>query len=204
MHVTYEIRKTFMRVFDETKQQLLETKQSSTEGLNSFIKSLRDFIDELEAEQGTIINACAQFCCYLKENAITTFNDAIESHSERVLYLEKSKPSPSKDVLMKLESMKKNYQQQKHDILRAMEQSDSSSIEFISEPDMVYELQEKLFALKHNGGSLREIFEANRRARDERYSTMAIEPIKLVPHRLQRLCKNLKKSFVKKYADKEE
>ena len=157
MYVTYEIKKTIVRVIDETKQELLEKEQSSMESIYSFIKALQTLIEELKGEEKAITNICAQFGCYLKENAITTFNDAVESHLEMLLWQEKSKPSPVQDAIMKLEGMKENYQQQKNDILRVMEQSDSSSIEFISEPDMVYELQEKLFALKHNGESLREI-----------------------------------------------
>jgi len=74
-----------------------------------------------------------------------------------------------------------------------MEQPDSSNIQYISEPGKVDELQQQLFDLKHNGQSLREIFEANRRARDERYNDLVIEPIKLIPHRVRDMCKYLKK-----------
>ena len=194
MQMTYELKKKDLKVIDKSKQKLLNENQSSKAALDDFIDSLKIYIDELKFEQALITKICAQFGCYLKENAISPFNDAVDSHLDMLIWQEKARHPPIQSAIKRLENMKEKYQKEKSDICRAMGQSNSSNIQYILEPGKVNELQLELFGLKHNGESLREIFEANRRARDERYSTMVIEPIQLVPHRVRGMYKYIKKN----------
>ena len=198
MQISYELKRKCVRVIDEDKQKLLSENQSSKAALDKFTKFLETYIEELKNEQGVITNICAQFGCYLMKNSITPFNDAVDSHLDMLIRQERDKCPRNESAIRSLKGMKEKYQQEMMDIYRAMEQPDSSNIQYISEPGQVDELQQKLFDLKHNGQSLREIFEANRRARDERYNDLVIEPIKLIPHRVRDVYKYLKKRFFKK------
>ena len=195
MQISYELKRKRVTVIDKDTQKLLNETQNSKAALDNFIKSLETYIEELENEQAVITNICAQFGCYLKENSITTFNDAVDSHLDMLIWQEKDKCPPNQSAIKNLEGMKEKYHQEKIIICSAMEYPNSSNISYITEPGQVDELQQQLFDLKHNGQSLREIFEANRRARDERYNELVMEPVKLIPRRVRDIYKNLKRFF---------
>ena len=194
MQISYEMKRERVRVIDKDKQKLLNENQNSKAVLDNFIRRLETYIEELKNEQAVITNICAQFGCYLKKNSITPFNDAVDSHLDMLIWQEEGKCPPNQSAIKNLEGMKEKYQQDKMVLCRAMEQPDSSNIQYISEPGQVDELQQRLFDLKHNGQSLREIFEANRRARDERYNDLAIEPIQLIPRPVRGMYNYLKKN----------
>ena len=178
MHMTYDLEKKTVRVIDKNKQKLLTKEQNHAANLDNFIRRLKDYSLELKDEQAVITNICAQFGCYLKKNAITPFNDDIDSHLKMLIRQENNKPSPSQSAIENWEKMRKKYEQQKLIIYTAMEQNGASDVEFISEPGEVEKLKEKLFSLKHNGATLRKIFEEIRRTRIEyRYNETQVVPV---------------------------
>ena len=178
MHMTYDLEKKTVRVIDKNKQKLLTKEQTHAANLDNFIKSLKDYSQELRDEQEVITNICAQFGCYLKKNAITPFNDDIDSHLKMLIRQENNKPAPNQSAIENWERMRKKYEQQKLIIYKAMEQNGASDVEFISEPGEVEKLKEKLFGLKHNGATLRKIFEQIKKTRSEyRYNETQVVPI---------------------------
>ena len=178
MHMTYDLEKKTVRVIDKNKQKLLTKEQNHAANLDNFIRRLKNYSQELKDEQAVITNICAQFGCYLKKNAITPFNDDIDSHLKMLIRQENNKPAPNQSAIENWERMRKKYEQQKLIIYKAMEQNGASDVEFISEPGEVEKLKEKLFSLNHNGATLRKIFEEIRRTKIEyRYKETQVVPV---------------------------
>jgi len=111
MQISYELKRKRERVIDKDTQKLLNENQNSKAALDNFIKDLDTYIEELENEQAVITNICAQFGCYLKENSITPFNDAVDSHLDMLIWQEEGKCPPNEKAIKNLKGMKEKYQQ---------------------------------------------------------------------------------------------
>ena len=185
MRITYELEKTTEKILNETAQKKLSDNQSHVTNLNNFVEKINTYIEEMIEEETEITTISAQFACYLKQNAMTPFNDAIDSHLNMLLKQERGKPSPSDSSIQDLENMKAKYAQQKRLITEAMEQTGHSDVDYISDPGEVERLKEKLFRLRHNGSDLEMIF-SKIRSRNEEVVEMQYMPVTQIQNRTQR------------------
>ena len=185
MRMTYELEKTTEKILNETAQKKLSDSQSHVTNLNNFVEQINTYIKEMKEEETEITTISAQFACYLKQNAMTPFNDAIDSHLNMLLKQEREKPSPSDSSIQDLENMKAKYARQKSLITEAMEQTGHSDVDYISDPGEVERLKEKLFRLKHNGPDLKMIF-SEIRSRNEEVVEMQYMPVTQIQNRTQR------------------
>ena len=111
---------------------------------------LADDIEEMLEEQAELINICAQFACYLKNNAIIESDNAIDNYlhvtikeKEMLFFYDDSTIEGLKEVARKYEHEKRRITSEKKEI---------------SEPGEVEDLQCKLCHLKHNGDFFRDSF----------------------------------------------
>eukprot|EP00794_Sanderia_malayensis_P001184 gene1184-biopygen410 len=183
MHMTYDLNPVNKSVIDEHVQSLLTEKQDDASRLQSFIQHVKIYCEELKQEQQEITDICAQFGCYLKNNAITPYNDEVDAHLRMMIEGEKRKPDMSQKTIDHLTEMRHKYDQKKQIIMKAMASPEKTDVDFITDPDKVEELKTKLFHLKHNGQSLRNIFEDIQKVRNQyHYSEAQMEPIRVVKY----------------------
>ncbi|CAG2166575.1 unnamed protein product [Oppiella nova] len=89
LHINYETRLVNKQVRDETKYQRITTAQEASEAQQAQIMELEVKIKEL-TDENTIITKCmAKFACFLKNNALTPFNDAFEDYVNLLIANEK-------------------------------------------------------------------------------------------------------------------
>eukprot|EP00794_Sanderia_malayensis_P002498 gene2498-biopygen1368 len=181
MHMTYDLNPVNKSVIDEHVQSLLTEKQDDASRLQSFIQHVKIYCEELKQEQQEITDISAQLGCYLKKNAITPYNDEVDAHLRMMIEGEKRKPDISQKTIDHLTEMRHKYDQKKQIIMKAMASPEKTDVDVITDPDKVEELKTKLFHLKHNGQSLRNIFEDIQKVRNQyHYSEAQMEPIRVV------------------------
>ena len=178
MQITYELRKV------KRKANVIQNHKSWAENL----EELENHIREQQSELQEITNICAQFGRYLKENAITPFNDAIDDHLNLLLRQEQSLPSQDPKAITNLEELRDKYRREKEIILNA--DKSSSDVEAIMEPKDVKKLQQRLFHLKHNGACLKKIYEEISRTKHNRVCQAESTQIRSFP---ESMCSNAKK-----------
>ena len=147
MQITYELRKVPLEV------NLIQSDKSWAENL----EELENHITEQQSELQEITSICAQFGCYLNENALAPFNDAIDEHLNVLLRQEQDQPFQDPKAITNLEGLRDKYRREKEIILKA--HKSSSNVEPISEPKDVEKMQQRLFDLKNNGAWLKKIYE---------------------------------------------
>ncbi|CAG2165373.1 unnamed protein product [Oppiella nova] len=112
------------------------------------IKKIKLKIDELTIENNLITKCMAKFACFLKNNALTPFNDAFEDYVNVII--ENEKQGGSKVTIDKLEQMLKRYKYEKDVIVDAMKKSDQGTIS-VEDIDQVIK---QLCGLKWNGPTI--------------------------------------------------
>ena len=157
MQITYELRKVPLEV------NLIQSHTSWEENL----EELENHITEQQSELQEITSICAQFGCYLNENALAPFNDAIDEHLNLLLRQEQGQPFQDPKAIANLEGLRDKYRLEKETILNA--HKSSSDVESISQPKDVEKLQQRLFGLKHNGACLKKIYEEISRTKHNRF-----------------------------------
>ena len=100
------------------------------------------------------------FCRYLQDNAITPFNNAIESHLETLKKQESCADSPNQSAIEKFDRLKEKYEQQRIFIYGTTAIGWLDYVWFLSSAGTVLEhLERRMLTLKYSGASLRKIFD---------------------------------------------
>ncbi|CAG2172005.1 unnamed protein product [Oppiella nova] len=151
LHINYETRIVNTKVRDESKFELITTTQQATVAQQDQMEKIQVKIDELTKENNVITKCMAKFACFLKDNALTPFNDAFEDYVNVII--ENEKQGGSKVTIDKLEQMLKRYKYEKNVILDAMKKSDQGTIS-VEDIDQIIK---KLCGLKWNGPAIRKL-----------------------------------------------
>jgi len=111
MHISYEFYTEMEEYDDPDIVEQLAQKGSEKFDKQKFIRSKQLEISELKSEQETILKITAQFASFLKENAITAFNDDLELYLEQQINEEQEKASQgSKPAKVTLATLKQDLQ----------------------------------------------------------------------------------------------
>lgn len=124
-HITYNTRRVQTRKKDESVAKQIRNKRSTKEIVKSTMSRLAKDIQELEEEKKKISIASARFAVFLKENAITPFNDSIDQYLEYMI--EQRRNMNEMVVVRGLEKLRKEYQEEKKLYKKGLAESLSSS-----------------------------------------------------------------------------
>ncbi|XP_072048944.1 uncharacterized protein [Amphiura filiformis] len=139
-------------------QAQINERKSDKERKEALIKAIDRKIRELMEEQKYIIKASAKFGSYLKANAIIPYNDAVADYLDMSIEQERNKAKAIRNdpLLVQMQSMKREYEQQRAILDEAIVEKTGENIRT---PEDVKKLQEELFRLKHMGETLKYRFD---------------------------------------------
>uniref|UniRef100_A0AC34GT46 G domain-containing protein n=1 Tax=Panagrolaimus sp. ES5 TaxID=591445 RepID=A0AC34GT46_9BILA len=160
MHIRFEQIKTTVEVEDINTKDLIKKNEDATVVKQQMIKDCEKTITELKAEQQSIIQTSLRFGGFLQKNAIIPYNDAFEKYVEQTITEEEKCISVGGDrtKLGNLKNLLSEYRQQKMLLSEAKDKSIKSD-DAISSTE-VENLKKQLFALKHTGKILENLFKA--------------------------------------------
>lgn len=153
MHIYFDSKEITKMVEDESVKDSLNQKLNANQMKQKMIENKKNEIAEYDEELNQIQEASAKFACFLKNNAITPYNDAMLEYMDHLIKEEKSKTSVggSDKVLKSLEKTRAAYEKQIFVLDEAMRQG--KGVKVLS-PEEVEGLVKKLYKLKHNGKAL--------------------------------------------------
>lgn len=158
LHVYYDSVEIEETVVNEAVDLALKAKLSDEERKKIAIANQAKKIEERRSEIKIIEKACAQFANFLKQNAITPYNDDMEKYLNHYIKEEEEKVAEggNRKLLDNLIKSKESYLQEKKilDDKLAAGVSSETSKEFQQED--INKLVDQLLNLKHSGRSLRE------------------------------------------------
>jgi len=114
MHITYNIVYVLIEEDDEDVLSLLSDKTTEKEAKQRLIAAKNKEIESLNKEREKMLNINAQFASFLKEHAITPYNDDLKSYLELQLKEEIEKGQQgaiNKDLIKSLETDIDEYDQ---------------------------------------------------------------------------------------------
>lgn len=156
MHVTYETYSVSGKKIDPNIKQQINTKEEAKSEQEKFIQGLKEKKAKLEKEQEIITKASAKFACFLKQNAISPYNDGIADYLDMLIREEKNKINAggNNKTLLGLEQMKRDYAEQVKILDDAINRGEKQAT---ITPDDIKKLEQQLFNLEINGKDLRDI-----------------------------------------------
>ncbi|XP_066911397.1 uncharacterized protein [Clytia hemisphaerica] len=150
LHIRYNVGFKTEKATDKKVQEMLERNESQSKIIEEAIKNFERENKTDEEELNTILNISAQFACFLKRFAISTFNDGVYSYLE--LLIDEQKKLENNEKMNELIRMRDQYEIQKNIIEKAIKNSNGErSDKFISTPEEAEALKEKLFLFEING-----------------------------------------------------
>ncbi|CAG2170222.1 unnamed protein product [Oppiella nova] len=157
LHINYETKIVKKQVRDESKYERITTNKEMSLAQEKQIKKLEIKIEELSKETHIITKAMAKFACFLKNNALTPFNDAFEDYVKVIIKNEEQAGnfdgSSSRVTIDKLTQMLEQYEYEKKVILDAMKKSEHGSISV----DDIEQIIKQLCGLKWNGQAIKKL-----------------------------------------------
>lgn len=167
MHVRYASHHEMQEVINESVQNEINIQQTEVERIQGYIKELQKRVEDLEVELQSITVISAKFGKFLKNNAITPYNDALKDYLAYLIQEEKNKPDQSeadKKTLEGLEKMKLAYEHQIQILNQSMENDQDVGI---LNPEDIVTLEEELYQLPINGEELRQHMAVSIAGRDQ-------------------------------------
>jgi hypothetical protein len=159
MHIDYETFRVLIKKIDENVEIQMKTKEGRKQATEKLIQDSEETIKKLEGEQDIITKASAKFAYFLKENAISAYNDALGSYLEHLIHEEKNKikAGGGDKTLLGLEQMQNSYNKEVQILERAMNNKGGEQVTIT--PDDINKLKKELFALEINGKQLQGVME---------------------------------------------
>ena len=155
MHITYETYQVQVQVIDEDINKRIKTKKDYIREKEKKRQEYNVLIQEYREEQKIITDASARFAYFLKENAITAYNDALGDHLEHLIREEeqKSNAGGGNQTLQNLQRIKREYDEE----VKILETNMKSGKGGIITPKDIKDLEKKLLNLKHQGKKLQDL-----------------------------------------------
>ncbi len=156
MHITYQTYPIQKEMIDSSVQTQIQSKKDGELEIQKFIQNLDTRIKQYEKEKEIINEASAKFACFLKQNAIAPYNDALAAYLDHLIHEEEQKvgAGASNQTLLGLQKTKREYDEQVKILDNAMKQGgDQTRIT----PDEIKQLEQDLLNLELTGENLRKI-----------------------------------------------
>ncbi|XP_035715381.1 uncharacterized protein LOC110859490 [Folsomia candida] len=171
MKITYETFIVEKEVHNVEKHLELQNQENSIEIVEQYVNSFGIYIDDLRQEQEEITKASIEFAKFLRVNAITPFNNAMDAYMEHFIREEWNKmASPgggNPKVYEGLQKMQANYRDQMKILEVAMQQKCSGPP--LTSPELD-QLIKNLCKMKHSGRMLRQMMETSQISADSCYT----------------------------------
>ncbi|OXA40249.1 uncharacterized protein LOC110860731 [Folsomia candida] len=171
MKITYETSLVEKEVKDIEKQMELQYQEDSTKKIEKHIKEMGVIIDELRQEQEEITDASIEFAKFLRLNAITVYNNAMDEYIGHFIHDERNKmASPgggNPKIYEGLIKLQADYRNQMETLDKAMRQNSCGPPLTPIELD---QLIKRLYRMKHNGKLLMEMMETSQSSADSCYT----------------------------------
>jgi predicted GTPase len=158
LHIRFDQKKVTIQIEDEEIKKLIEKNESNAVLKKTMIRNCEKTIDEYRGEQKEILRTSLRFGAFIQANALLAQNDAFEIHVEHTIEEEEKLLEIGGDKT-KLDNLKKSlaeYRQEK--IMLEEGKGDISSGHRTITPDEIEVMKAQLFALKHCGGQLQQLF----------------------------------------------
>ena len=165
--IWFVIKQKFEEIDTTGIQKDLTEETSHAQQFAKGVADLEAVAIEMQKEMEDLIEICAQFCCYLKSNTITTFVDHIGIHLENLQTAKEKMAVKDEDAIKRIKSLRTAYEKKKQDIQKGIEQPSASNVKAISDPEEVIELSEQLLKFKYSGKFLAEVKNVIEQVRSE-------------------------------------
>nr|CAH7759272.1 unnamed protein product [Callosobruchus chinensis] len=174
MHVYYLTREKEDRVVDDNVLRGIKTKEKAQMRARSLIAEMDVRQKELEQEHTFIVRCSARFAHFLQNNAITPFTDSYKAYIKYLLDRERGLgKNCDEDTLYSLERLLDEYEAARRSFDLALEEDKklNKSEPGVTSSEINSSIKE-LFALKHHGEKIKQLFESQQRAvrREHEYS----------------------------------
>lgn len=156
MHITYEITKKDREEEDDKVSELITKEATDIEIGQRAQRSLDERIQKLKAEERTTTEVSARFACFLKNNAIAPYNDALGDYLDHLIDDEKGKigAGGEKDTFQRLQNTKAMYEKE----VKVLEESfKKPGVKPATAADIKTLYEEILCKLEISGPNLRNI-----------------------------------------------
>ncbi|KAF5288460.1 hypothetical protein FQR65_LT02112 [Abscondita terminalis] len=166
MHIYY-VTETFQNQLEDAMVKTsISSKEQAWQSAQNLMSKMNQRLSTLNKERDAIIKTTAKFACFLKTNAIAPYNDAYEAYIKYLIDREKSM-SEACDVEMikQLERMLREYTEEKITIMNAISQAKDNTT--VIKADDIFNAIRSLYSLEIFGVKIRELFEAQNRARKD-------------------------------------
>ncbi|XP_065658145.1 uncharacterized protein LOC100209799 [Hydra vulgaris] len=146
MHIYYESKEVLKIIERLEVVEMLKSKLSELEKKEMVIKHLKNEINELDKESNYILESSAKFESFLKNSAITQYNDATLRYLDYLIKEETDKVNNGScnKTLNSLNNMRNTYKEKSNNL----ESSGDTNVVNVSE---IQSRIDKLYNLKHSG-----------------------------------------------------
>lgn len=159
LHIYSETKVVHKKVRDDAKYSKINNTQEAVEAQQAKIEELQANIRCLKAEEAKITEYCAKFAHFLRNNALTPFNDAFEEYLLHVISNEKSGVKlgiENQQTVESLEEMLNKYRIEKDILEKAMKQK--GDFEKVT-TKCIQDIIDELCSLKMCGSKIRNDYE---------------------------------------------
>ncbi|KAF5308238.1 hypothetical protein FQR65_LT06231 [Abscondita terminalis] len=184
MHIYY-ITETFERKLeDQSVKTRILSKQQALKHVQNLTLTIHARIATLEIERETVLKTTAKFACFLKTNAIAPYNDAYEAYLKYLIDRENSlNEATDFELIKQLERMLHEYSEEKTTIMNAMSLA-VDAMATINAVDILDAIN-SLYSLEIFGAKIKELFEAQNRARKDENKSETKEYVYSVKSRIE-------------------
>ncbi|CAH1154069.1 unnamed protein product [Phaedon cochleariae] len=170
-HIYYKTKVKEIREVDDNVKKNIYDKTKLVEEAERTLQSVMKKKEELISEHQIIVTTCARFAHFLKNNAITPFND---SYKEYIEYLIKREQSMGErcvnETVEHLRRLLREYDEMKKSFDEALEQNKTSDCtDSVMTPEVVSDSIQRLYKLKHSGQKIKELYECQEKSRAKEY-----------------------------------
>ncbi|XP_055347199.1 uncharacterized protein LOC129594520 [Paramacrobiotus metropolitanus] len=172
MHVKYECRVVTVRVIDQSIEGLLDQKNGHILAAEEVIRQSKAEEADLNNELDIITSIASKFAHFLKVNAMSVYNDALDEYLRQLINQEKQKVAAGGDreTLDACEEMLQRYTHERNVLEQAIKSTNASAPEFTI--TSVQEDVERLHALRISGPLFRKMEWMEQQADRQRFTYM--------------------------------
>ncbi|KAJ5751917.1 hypothetical protein N7520_008834 [Penicillium odoratum] len=173
MHVYYEYKSKTVRLEDEVVSRDLITNAEEIELQTTLIQGKEKAINDFQSEYDQLQEAGLQFGYFLKQHAITAYNDSTLEYLDHLIELEKNKvrAGGTRERLQWHEREKANHLE-KVEIFE--KQIAAGETYRLLDEDSVREKIDSIYSLHYFGADLQKVMDANQRADDLVYREKSV------------------------------
>lgn len=136
----------------------LKTKEDARKAIEDLVKSLQETANTYTEEKETITKASAKFAYFLKNNAITPYNDSLKGYMEHLIENQKNASNNEaiiRENINRLQKIIDEYEKEKKILEDAIALGNKESYDI--SPKEIFDLINELFNLQISGPKIKEL-----------------------------------------------